>query len=143
MTEPTKNRTDAAVTANSAAGSLPANIYLAAVLAWLIPGGGHFFLGRRTRALIYAVVILACATIGCALHGNLYRVVPGQPLTILATFGAMGLGLPYFLLRMALAYQGDITAATFEYGTAFLLTAGVMNLLLVIDTWDIALGRKE
>lgn len=143
MTEPTKKRIEAPVAAGSATTPLPANVHLAAVLAWLIPGAGHYFLGRRSRALIYLAIIATATVIGCFLHGNLYRVVAGQPLSILATFGAMGLGLPYFVLRFLVSYQGDITAPTFEYGTAFLLTAGVMNLLLVIDAWDIAMGRKE
>jgi hypothetical protein len=29
-----------------------------------------------------------------------------------------------------------------EYGTTFLLTAGLMNLLLILDAWDVARGRK-
>jgi hypothetical protein len=119
------------------------NPQLAAVAAWLVPGAGHFLLGRRARALAYLGVLAANVVIGLALDGNLYRVVGGQPLTVLATLGAMGLGLPYFVLRYGFHYTGEITAPSYEYGTAFLLTAGVMNLLLVLDVWDIAHGRKE
>ena len=57
--------------------------------------------------------------------------------------GSMGMGVPYFVLRFVMHYAGDITSAGFEYGTAFLLSAGLMNLLLVLDAWDIATGRKE
>ena len=53
------------------------------------------------------------------------------------------MGVPYFVLRYVLHYQGDVISAGYEYGTAFLLTAGLMNLLLVLDAWDIALGKKE
>ncbi len=66
----------------------------------------------------------------------------GQPLSILATLGAMGMGAPYFLLRWGLGYSGSPEAAGFEYGAVFLLSAGLMNLLLVLDVWDIASGRK-
>ena len=54
----------------------------------------------------------------------------------------MGMGLPYFGLRFIFGYQGSVVAAGYEYGSAFLLTAGLMNLLLVLDTWDILRGRK-
>jgi hypothetical protein len=120
-----------------------ANPYVAVVAAWLVPGAGHLLLRRSGRAALFFVLVLVSAAIGCQLHGNLYQIVPGQPLSILATVGSMGMGLPYFLLRYAMHYQGDVVSAGYEYGTAFLLTAGLMNLLLVLDAWDIALGKKE
>ncbi len=55
----------------------------------------------------------------------------------------MGMGVPYFLLRLVFGYHGDLLSATYEYGSAFLLTAGLMNLLVVLDAWDIAHGRKS
>jgi len=85
-----------------------------------------------------AVAIVA----GAQLDGNLYRVEAGRPLSVLGTFAAFGAGLPYVVLRFLLDYTGDIVAAGYEYGTAFLLTAGLMNWLLVLDCWDIGLGRK-
>ena len=121
----------------------PGKALISSLLAWLVPGGGHFYLGRRRRAVVFFVIVLAGALIGAQLDGNLYRVRPGQPLTLLGTFAAMGMGAPYFFLRFAVGYAGDIVASGYEYGTAFLLTAGLMNWLLVLDCWDIALGRKE
>lgn len=111
--------------------------------AWLVPGCGHFLLGRQRRALIFFVIVMAAVVIGCQLQGNLYRILPDQPLTILATLGSMGMGTPYFVLRYLLGYQGNVIASSYEYGSAFLLTAGLMNLLLILDTWDLASGRKE
>lgn len=113
------------------------------VAAWLVPGAGHFLLGRRGRGVSFFLLVLSAVLTGFLLSGNLYRVLPDQPLTILATLGSMGMGAPYFFLRFYLGYQGDLTAVGYEYGTAFLLTAGLMNLLLVMDAWDIARGRKE
>ena len=112
-------------------------------VAWLVPGAGHFLLGRRGRGVAFFLLVLAAVVTGFLLTGNLYRVLPDQPLTILATLGSMGMGAPYFFLRFYLGYQGDLTSVGYEYGTAFLLTAGLMNLLLVMDAWDIARGRKE
>lgn len=113
------------------------------VLAWLVPGSAHFLLGRRGRAVIFAALIAIGIAVGYGLDGNLHRVVAGQPLSMLATLGAMGMGVPYFVLRWGLGYAGAAEAPGFEYGAVFLLSAGLMNLLLVLDVWDIATGRKE
>ena len=119
------------------------NAAVAVLSAWLIPGMGHIYLKRRLRGLAFLALIVVAILIGCKLEGNLYTPVPGQPLTYLATLGSMGMGFPYFLLRYGLHYQGDIRGAGYEYGTAFLLTAGLMNWLLVLDAWDIVRGKKE
>lgn len=117
--------------------------YLALLWAWLIPGAGHVYLGRWTRGLSYCLIVLASLILGCVLDGKLYRVLPNQPLSVLGTLTCMGTGLPYFILRYALGYEGDVVAPGYEYGTAFLLTAGLMNLLLILDVWDIARGKKD
>jgi len=115
--------------------------YLAVVLAWLVPGAGHFFLGRRGRGLAFLLLVLASIALGCALQGELYRNV-AQPLDTLATLACAAMGLPYFLLY-GLGYTGSIDSAGYEYGKAFVLTAGLMNILLILDAWDIARGDKE
>ena len=123
--------------------SAPARAAFLALLAWLVPAAGHLALRRRRRASLFAVLIAAALIVGVRLDGNLYRPIAGQPLTYLATLGTMGVGAPYFVLRYGLGYEGEPTSGGYEYGSAFLLTAGLMNLLLVFDTWDIATGRKE
>lgn len=128
---------------NQPVASDAANPHLAAILAWLVPGAGHFYLGRRGRALAFLAVVAAALLIGCALDGRLWRVMPNQPLSVLATLGSMGMGIVYFVLRYATGYEGNILAQSFEYGSAFVLTAGLMNLLLVLDAWDIAHGKKD
>lgn len=125
-----------------AAPAVP-NALFVTLAAWLIPGGGHFMLGRRGRAVAFLLIVLAALGIGLMLDGNLYRIVANRPLTVLATIACMGLGIPYFVLRFGLDYQGEIIAPGFEYGTAFILTAGLMNLLLILDALDIATGRKS
>ena len=60
----------------------------------------------------------------------------------LAALADLGIGATYFVAR-ALGYgTGNVVAVTYEYGNAFLIVAGLLNLLVVIDAWDIALGRK-
>lgn len=113
------------------------------LFAWLLPGSGHWSLGRKARGVWFAAIVLICLVVGASLEGNLHHPVAGQPLSYLATAGALGSGAGYLALRYVLLHVGDPTAAGYEYGTAFLLTAGLMNLLLVLDAWDIARGRKE
>lgn len=115
----------------------------ALLAAWLVPGCGHLILGKRRRAVLFFLIIVTAIVVGYLLEGNLHRILPNQPLTILATLGSMGSGVPYFALRFLLGYQGNVVAPGYEYGSAFLLTAGLMNLLLVLDVFDIGRGRKE
>jgi hypothetical protein len=119
------------------------NPVLAGILAWLFPGLGHLYLRRWGRGLVFAALVVTSILVGCDLRGNLYRPEPNEPLTKLGTLGAMGMGVPYFYLRYGRGYEGDVVGAGFEYGTAFLLTAGLMNWLLVLDAWDISRGKKE
>lgn len=123
--------------------SAPRRAWVVALAAWLVPGLGHFLLGRRGRAVLFAVFVLSTMAIGSRLHGQLYVLIPEQPFSLLGTLASMGMGLPYFVLRWGMDYQGVVTDIGYDYGKAFLLTAGLMNCLLVLDVWDIACGRKE
>jgi len=127
----------------AAKSSFPVRALVLSIVAWMLPVSGHLLLGKRFRALGFAVVLLIAFGLGLRLEGNLYRPVPGQPLSYLATLGAMGIGAPYFVARYGAEYQGKPEAQGFEYGTVFLLSAGLMNLLLVLDVWDIARGRRD
>jgi hypothetical protein len=112
-------------------------------LAWAFPGLGHLLLGRRLRAAVFAVVVFVAFVVGIALNGELATPHPGDPLSYLATFAALGNGALYFLARSLDLGQGVVTSAGFEFGNTFLLTAGMMNLLLILDTHDIAVGKKD
>ncbi len=118
------------------------NPLAAAALAWVLPGAGHFYLGRRGRGLAFTGLVFLSMLAGVWLDGRLYWPLPGQPLTFLGTLGEMGFGAAFFVLRYLADYRGEVLAPGFEYGTTFLVTAGLMNLLLVFDAWDISLGRK-
>ena len=116
---------------------------LAMILAYVVPGAGHVYLGYRRRAAAFFTIIFLMFVIGLAIDGNLYTLERGQPiLRLLASLGSMGSGLIYFVAR-AMGPYGDLTSITYEYGTTFTLTAGLMNLLLVLDCFDIAGGRKQ
>jgi hypothetical protein len=119
------------------------NPFVAMILAWLVPGAGHLYLGRRSRAVVFLLLVAFSICLGVLLRGKLFVVLPEQPLSRLGTLASMGMGIPYFVLQFVLGYRGDIQGSSYEYGSAFLLTAGLMNLLLVLDAWDIAGGHKD
>jgi TM2 domain. len=116
----------------------------AMLLAYLVPGAGHLYLGRRARAIAFFCIVILMFLIGIAIDGDLYRLQNsgGAILRILASLGSMGAGILYFV-ALGMGVHGDVTSITFEHGTAFTITAGLMNLLLVLDAFDIAQGRKK
>lgn len=115
----------------------------AMALALLVPGAGHLLLGRNGRALAFFGIIVFMFTVGLAVDGSMYTLNEsrGQLLTVIASVGSMGSGLLYFL-GSSFGPEGSITSEMFEYGRTFTLTAGMMNLLLVLDCWDIAMRGK-
>ena len=116
----------------------------AIILAYLVPGAGHLFLGRRARAITFFAIVVIMFLIGISIDGELYTFARanGSALRNLAAVGTAGAGVMYFVALMA-GVHGDITSITYEHGTAFAITAGLMNLLLMLDAFDIAEGRKE
>ncbi len=133
------------MSAPNATGAGPArNPFLAMALAWAVPGLGHFYLGRRRTAVAFLLLVTVTFLAGLSFQGRLYTIEAGQPLTILATFAVYGAGLLNIAARaLSDAPGGTILAPTYEYGCAYLLTAGLMNLLLILDAHDIARGRKS
>jgi hypothetical protein len=129
--------------ARHAAPELPLPLSMLMVLAWAVPGLGHALLRRRLRAAVFAVVILVAFVVGLLLEGQLFLPAPGDPLSYLAFIACLGNGVLFFLGRLAGLGHGVVTAASYEFGNTFLLTAGMMNLLLVLDIYDIATGRKS
>jgi hypothetical protein len=116
---------------------------VAMILAYVVPGAGHVFLGRRARGLVFFAIVSVLFVLGLWLDGVLYTIANAQRqlLGLLAALGSMGSGVLYVFGRM-FGPPGDFKSFTFEYGRMFTLTAGLMNLLLVLDCYDIAAGRK-
>lgn len=124
---------------------------------WFVPGLGHWILGKRTRALVFGAVILSAFITGVLLNGELGTPKPENPFSWLAAFACLGNGVLYLVrllwlngfgglaagIPFALQGGGNPAAAGFAYGNTFLYTAGLMNLLAVLDVSDIAGGEKE
>lgn len=118
------------------------SVVLLCLAAWAIPGAGHLWLKRRLKGLIFLVALPLMFAIGLLLEGRLFPFEPSQPLVALAAVADVGIGLTYFLARAAGYGPGHVVAVTYEYGNTFLIVAGLLNLLVVMDAYDIALGRK-
>ena len=121
----------------------------AIVLAYLVPGAGHLYLGRRARAITFFCIVVVMFLIGIAIGALLLGVIAGlRAMTApaaaswAAALGSLGSGVIYWI-AVWMGVHGDVTSSTFEHGTAFTITAGLMNLLLVLDVFDIAQERKE
>ena len=110
--------------------------------AWLVPGGGHFLHGQVRKALIFSVVLLAMFAIGLASSGRLFPFDTSEPLVLLAAVGEWMLGLPRLAAALGGWGRGVVTDVGFEYGNTFLITAGLLNVLVMLDAYDSATGRK-
>ena len=117
-------------------------LVLLCIASWAIPGVGHLWLGRRQKGLVLLIALPLMFAIGLAVRGRLYHVDLSDPLVALAAVADVGIGLSYFVASGLGFGTGDVRAVTYEYGNAFLIVAGLLNLLVVIDVYDIALGRK-
>ena len=118
------------------------NPYLICAAAWAIPGAGHLWLGRRQKGFVFLVTLPLMFVFGLLLEGRLFPFELTQPLVALAAFADVGIGIVYLLARAAGAGAGTVTAITYEYGNTFIIVAGLLNMLVVLDAFDIAEGRK-
>jgi len=112
------------------------------VAAWLIPGLGHFLLRRKGRALILFVSILSMFVLGVLMQGEFFALHSASYLRTLGFFGEMCVGVAMPAARFFGYAGGDPYFVTSDYGTAFLVAAGMLNALTVLDAYDIAMGRK-
>ena len=127
-----------------AAGGGERNRALAALaLGWVVPGGGHLWLDRRQKGVVFLLAISAMFALGLAFGGRLFPFDSGQPLVLLAAFADLGNGLPYLLARVAGLGEGRVVAASFEYGNTFIIVSGLLNMLVALDAYDVALGRRQ
>jgi len=110
--------------------------------AWLIPGLGHLLLGRKWRALILFVSILTMFLLGLAMQGQFFTTDSGSYLRTLGYFGEMCVGVAMPAAKFFGYSGGNPFFVSSDYGTAFLVSAGMLNVLCILDSYDIAMGRK-
>jgi hypothetical protein len=122
--------------------SQPGGVVLLCLAAWAIPGAGHLWQGRRFKGLAFLIAIPLMFAIGLGIDGRLFPFDTSEPLVALAALAHIGIGIPYFIASALGLGAGDVRAVGYEYGNGFLIVAGLLNMLVVIDAYDIALGRK-
>ena len=126
--------------------------------AWLMPGLGHWLLGKKIRAIVFALVVLSAFVTGVLVNGELGTPRRAEPFSWLATFACLGNGILYAVRLLwlngldglfaggfpyGIHGGGNPVAVGFVYGNTFLYTGGLMNLLTVLDVSDIARGEKD
>jgi hypothetical protein len=113
------------------------------VAAGLLPGGGHFWQGRWGRGAILLGAVGLMFVAGLLMGGRFFRFEPGNFVETLGFLGDLCSGLLFIAAHLA-GHQGAVASSPIaDYGTKFLLVAGLLNVLCVLDAYDIAVGNKD
>ena len=115
---------------------------LAPAIAWLVPGAGHAIQKRWMRGLLLFISIVTLFLVGLGMQGRIYKANGGDILDILGFIGDIGAGGLYILALANDWGQGAIAFATADYGTKFIIVAGLLNFIAVADAYHIAIGKK-
>jgi hypothetical protein len=115
---------------------------IALIAGWLVPGAGHLLLGKWVRGLLLMASILCMFAIGILLQGKIYSPNTGDPLDMLGFAGDLGAGLLYLLARTLDWGHATVQIATADYGTKFIVVAGLLNVVAAVDAHSLASGRK-
>lgn len=127
----------------SDAGSQSFAAGIVLIAGWLVPGLGHLLQGLWIRAVLLFVSITAMFALGLAMHGKIYAPNTGEILDMLGFIGDLGnLGL-YILSSLFGWGQYIVQVVTADYGTKFIVVAGLLNFIAAVDAHSIKLGRKR
>lgn len=124
------------------AAAEPGTLVLLCLAAWAVPGAGHLWMGRRQKGIVFLLALPLMFLTGLLLHGRIFPFEFSEPLVGLAAVANVGAGAPWLIARMMDAGAGTVKAVTYEYGNCFLIVAGLLNSLVVLDAYDIGVGRK-
>jgi len=113
------------------------------VAAWLLPGGGHFLQRRVGRGALLLGAIGLMFGMGLALGGRFFQITPGNIVESLGSVGDLCSGLFYLGAKFWGYAAPAVAAPAADYGTKFLLVAGLLNVLCILDAYDIAVGNKS
>ena len=128
-------------TQDKKAGAEGGFVYLPRLVGWLVPGAGHFLLRKWGRGALIAASILGMFAMGIAMQGKLYAGAH-DILEMLGLAGDLGNGLVYVVSRAAGWGADQITVTTGDYGTRFIVVAGLLNIIAAVDAHNLRTGRK-
>jgi hypothetical protein len=115
----------------------------ALIAGWLVPGLGHLIQKRWIRGLLILLSVVGMFLCGLGMEGKIYTVNTGDLLEILGFLGNIGTGVLYFVARAQEWGQGNIHRALADYGTKFIIVAGLLNVISAIDAYHIGIGKKQ
>jgi len=115
---------------------------IAPLAGWFFPGLGHFIQRRWIRGLLLMLAVLILFFAGLGMQGKVYQFNTGSLLDMLGFVGDLGSGLLYFLARAMEWGGGNIHRAVADYGTKYIVVAGLLNVIAAVDAHHIAIGKK-
>ena len=116
---------------------------VAPAVGWLIPGAGHLIQKRWIRGALLMFCVVAMFVLGLAMKGKVYQPNAGDLLDMLGFLGDLGTGGLYIVTRTLGGGEGAIYRAVADYGTKFIVVAGLLNVIAAVDAHHIALGKKR
>ena len=129
--------------AKGAAASAGSMAIIAPIAGWLLPGLGHFIQRRWIRGLLIMLAVFIMFFAGLGMQGKVYGFNTGDLLDILGFVGDIGSGLLYFIARSMDWGAGNIQRAVADYGTKYIVVAGLLNIISAVDAYHIAIGKKQ
>jgi hypothetical protein len=119
-------------------------LLLLCLVAWAIPGAGHLWQRQLLKGLVFLAILPLMFGLGLLFDGTLFGLTPTSQslLTTGAALAERGVGLPWLMATFFGAGAGNVVSPTYEYGWVFMVVAGLLNCLVILDARDIALGRK-
>jgi hypothetical protein len=136
-----ETKKDEAIKNEDSAGSLVMGA-AAAIAGWIVPGLGHLLLRRWSKAAVYFLCVGGLACAGLAMRGGVFAAGAEDLFDRLGFFADLGAGGFYFLAHMIQTAGPDVAHATGDYGTRMFATAGMINLLTVLEAYEIGRGRR-
>jgi hypothetical protein len=119
----------------------------AVALAWIVPGGGHFLLKHRVRGILISLSVVVMFLLGLMMRGAFFEPQGNDLLTMIIYYGGflgnVASGILYFLATWMGYSQPDVAGHVHDYGTKFLVGAGLLNVLAMVDVFELATGVKE
>ncbi len=117
-------------------------VYLPLIAGWLVPGAGHFLVRKPIRGALLAVSIISMFALGLAMQGRLYTSAQ-DILDMLGVAGDLGSGLLYFVCRAIGLGGTPVQTTVADYGTKFIVVAGLLNIIAAVDAHNLRTGRKS
>lgn len=119
-----------------------AKAFAIAVAGWLVPGLGHALLKMWGRAAACFLTVGVLVFLGAGMRGNIFSSGGADAFDTLGYAADLGTGCFYFFARSVESRGPDVSHANGDYGTRFLATAGILNLLAALHAFEAARGHK-